>query len=182
MLLAHNFNWEWGDLALGHNIKHDFLGVYMPISNKVFDRLFFKVRSKTGAIMLSATDMRNAMIPYRNRTYMLALVADQNAGNVKQAYWLNFFGRPAPFVKGPERGAKTGNLPVIFCRMIWLKRGYYRIEFEMGEASPAGLAEGALTRKYVDYLEKIIRAQPENWLWSHKRWKHSWKEEYGPVL
>ena len=55
--------------------------------------------------MLSATDMRNAIIPYRNSTYMLALVADQNPGNPANAFWFNFFGKAAPFVRAPESGA-----------------------------------------------------------------------------
>ena len=29
---------------------------------------------------------------------------------------------------------------------------------------------------YVNHLEKIINDQPENWLWSHKRWKNSRKK------
>ena len=33
-------------------------------------------------------------------------------------------------------------------------------------------------RQYVYHLEKNIQLQPELYLWSHKRWKHSWKEEY----
>ena len=52
-LLAHNFNWEWGCLAVALNVKHLFLVVYMPISNKIVDKIFIKVRSKTGGVMLS---------------------------------------------------------------------------------------------------------------------------------
>lgn len=40
-----------------------------------------------------ATDMRNAIIPYRNEQYMLVLVADQNSRNPANSYWYNFFGR-----------------------------------------------------------------------------------------
>jgi KDO2-lipid IV(A) lauroyltransferase len=93
-LLAHNFNWEWGCLAVALNVKHLFLVVYMPISNKIVDRIFMKVRSKTGGVMLPATDMRTAIIPYRNSTYMLALVADQNPGTPANAFWFDFFGKP----------------------------------------------------------------------------------------
>jgi len=40
------------------------------------------------------------------------------------------------------------------------------------------LPEGELTRQYVRYLEAVIRRNPDMWLWSHRRWKHAWKEEY----
>jgi KDO2-lipid IV(A) lauroyltransferase len=32
---------------------------------------------------------------------------------------------------------------------------------------------GELTRLYAEQLEKSIRENPEYWLWTHKRWKHS---------
>jgi len=181
-LLAHNFNWEWGCLAVALNVKHLFLVVYMPISNKIVDKIFIKVRSKTGGVMLSATDMRNAIIPYRNSTYMLALVADQNPGNPANAFWFNFFGKATPFVRAPESGARRGNIPVLFCKIIKERRGYYRIFFEMLEENPAALKEGELTKKYVDRLQDFISEYPEMWLWSHRRWKWDWKEGYSPVI
>jgi Kdo2-lipid IVA lauroyltransferase/acyltransferase len=33
--------------------------------------------------------------------------------------------------------------------------------------------------KISKILEADIVKKPELWLWSHKRWKHTWKEEYG---
>lgn len=181
-MLAHNFNWEWGCLAVALNIKHLFLVVYMPISNKAVDRIFMKVRSKTGGVMLSATDMRNAIIPYRNAVYMLALVADQNPGNPANAFWFDFFGKPTPFVRAPESGARRGNVPVLFVKIIKERRGYYKISFEMLEENPATLKEGELTKKYVERLHNFISEYPEMWLWSHRRWKWDWKEGYNPVI
>lgn len=181
LLLAHNFNWEWACLAVAMAVKQPFIVVYMPIGSKIMDRIFFKVRSKTGAIMLPATDMRNAIIPYRNELYMLVLVADQNPGVPANSYWFNFLGKPAPFVKGPESGARRGNTPVMFCKFVKERRGYYKIIFEMAEENPSSLSESELTKRYVDYLEKFIRESPEMWLWSHRRWKWEWKEEYGEV-
>ncbi|HEU4575098.1 MAG TPA: lysophospholipid acyltransferase family protein [Chitinophagaceae bacterium] len=182
LLLAHNFNWELGCLATALNVRHLLLVVYMPISNKVVDKIFMKVRAKTGAVLLPATDMRNAIIPYRNEQYMLALVADQNPGKPSSAYWLNFFGRPTPFVKGPESGARRSDIPVLYCKFIKPKRGYYQIIFEMGCENPASLKEGELTLHYSKYLEQFIRDYPDMWLWSHRRWKWEWKEGYKPVI
>jgi Kdo2-lipid IVA lauroyltransferase/acyltransferase len=182
ILLAHNFNWEWGCLAVASKVKQLFLVVYMPIGSKPIDKLFMKIRSKTGAILLPATDMRNAIIPYRNKLYLLILVADQNPGNPNAALWYDFFGKPTPFVKAPESGARRGNTPVLFTKFIKERRGYYKVFFEMGEENPRSLKEGELTRKYVNYLHNFISEYPEMWLWSHRRWKWDWKEEYGKVI
>lgn len=181
-LLGHNFNWEFACLAVAQNIKHLFLVVYMPIGNKALGKIFMKIRTKTGAELLPATDMRKAIIPYRNKLYGLALVADQNPGNPKGAYWLNFFGKPTPFIKGPESGARRGNTSVIFCKMIKLKRGYYKLFFEMGEEEPVKTKPGELTKKYAEFLSDFLKESPEMWLWSHRRWKWEWNPEYGEII
>ena len=176
--LGHTFNWEWANLAGAVEMPYTFLGVYMPIGNKIFDRLFKKLRSKSGSVLLPATNMRHAMMPWRNKQYALGLVADQAPGSPEKAFWLNFFGRPTPFVTGPESGAHLANIPVVFANIEKPRRGYYKVIFTIGDLEPALLPKGQLTRRYVRYLENVIRQQPDMWLWSHRRWKNKWKDDY----
>ena len=179
--LGHNFNWELGYLSAVPKIPFKALGVYMPLSNKTFDRIFRKLRAKRGGYLLPATDMRNAILPFRHESYALALVADQSPPSPEKGIWVRFFGRPTAFVRGPENGARAGNLPVIFCYVTKQKRGFYKGHFILAEENPATLEKGELTIRYARFLEEKMREQPENWLWSHRRWKHEWKPEYGPV-
>jgi len=176
--LGHNFNWELANAFMPMHTDYEFLVVYMPIKNKAMDRLFMKLRTRTGSVMLPATNMRNAIVQYRHSQYMLALVADQAPGSPERAFWLNFFGRPTPFVKGPESGARVGNIPVVFADIYKTSRGRYRVRLEVGAENPNELPEGELTRRYIRFLEESIRKHPEMWLWSHRRWKHDWKEAY----
>lgn len=118
------------------------------------------------------------MEPYLQRQYMLGLVADQNPGNPKTAFWLEFLGRATPFVMGPEKGAQTNSLPVLFAYTEKPKRGHYHAVVELATPDASKLVKGELTAAYVEYLEKVIRHNPSMWLWSHRRWKHEWKEEY----
>ena len=177
--LGHNFNWEIGNLGMPLNIPYKyFLVVYMPIGNKYFDRLYIYLRKRTGTFLLPATNMRKHMLGYRDKQYCLTLVADQVPGDVSKAYWLNFFGKPTPFVQGPEKGARAGNIPVVFIHFTKVKRGYYEAHPTMAEENPGSLPEGELTRRYIRYLEDTIGRNPDMWLWSHRRWKKEWKEEY----
>jgi Kdo2-lipid IVA lauroyltransferase/acyltransferase len=176
--LGHVFNWEMASVAVPFYTEYPFLIVYMPLKNALFNRLLRKLRTRTGTVLLPATDMRKAILPYREMRYMIALVADQAPGNPANAYWLNFFGRPTPMIRGPERGARVGNIPTVFAEISKVKRGYYRARIELGVENPAELPEGELTRRYVDFLQKSIARNPSMWLWSHRRWKHGWKEEY----
>jgi KDO2-lipid IV(A) lauroyltransferase len=178
--LGHLFNWEIGNAAIPMLTCYPFLVAYMPVENKVFERLFLHLRSRTGSIPLPATKMQRAILPYRNQQYILALVADQAPGGPENSYWLNFFGRPTPFVRGPERGARIADIPVIFVRFYKRRRGYYHAELITIAEHPGVLPEGELTRRYRSLLEDAIRLHPDSWLWSHKRWKYSWKPEFGP--
>jgi KDO2-lipid IV(A) lauroyltransferase len=173
--LGHLFNWEMGNVAIPLYTRYSFLVAYMPIGNKVFERLFLHLRSRTGSIPLPATRMQRAILPYRNQQYILALVADQSPGGPENSYWLNFFGRPTPFVRGPERGARIGDIPVVFARFYKRRRGHYHVQLTTIADHPRQLPEGELTRRYRGLLEDAIRKQPDGWLWSHKRWKYNWK-------
>lgn len=180
--LGHNFNWEWGNVAAAQNVKYTFLGVYMPISNKIFERLFVTLRSRSGTKLLRATRMAEDFLPYRNTEYLLGLVADQNPGAPSNAWWFRFFDRPTPFIKGPAKNAILNDTAVVFAFIHKPRRGYYEVVFSEVEKSSAHASETELTGRFVTYLEAVIRQYPDMWLWSHRRWKWDWKEEYGEVL
>jgi KDO2-lipid IV(A) lauroyltransferase len=91
---------------------------------------------------------------------------------------MNFFSKPAPFMHVPEKNAQRTNVPVGFASFKKIKRGHYRFETTMVTMDPASLPKGELTRMYRDFLEKQISEQPDNYLWSHRRWKSEYKEEY----
>ena len=176
--LGHTFNWEWGHLVLSELTPYHIVVVYMPISNPVFEKLFYRLRTRGGNSFIPANDMRKGINPYLGSQYLLGLVCDQNPGDPSCAWWLNFFGQPAPFVMGPEKGAIKNALPVLFTSIRKPRRGYYHAELELATWDPYIQAAGELTVQYVRYLEKVIRKNPEMWLWSHRRWKHAWKDEY----
>jgi KDO2-lipid IV(A) lauroyltransferase len=185
--LGHTFNWEWGQLVLTHLTKYKILVVYMPIGNKMFEKLFYRLRTRSGNAFLPASKMREAIAPYQEKDgkggaqYCLGLVADQSPGNMQASYWLDFLGRPTPFASGPEKGARNSGLPVLFASISKPRRGYYHASIQLACADASLLPEGELTHRYVRYLEEVIRRQPDMWLWSHRRWKHGWKEEYAPL-
>jgi Kdo2-lipid IVA lauroyltransferase/acyltransferase len=176
--LGHTFNWEWCHHVLNSHSKYQVLVVYMPLSNSVMEKLMYKLRTRHGNKFIAANNMSNAMENFKDTRYLLGLVADQSPGRLSNAYWTNFFGRPTGFVSGPEKGARARNLPVLFTYMVKPKRGYYRGFLEVACEDPSLLKEGELTLLYARYMEKVIRANPEMWLWSHRRWKHSWDPAY----
>ena len=180
--IGHNFNWEWGNMILTKKTLYRLLAVYMPFTSKITERLFYKLRTRNGAIFLRATNMKEDLLPYRNTQYLLGLVADQNPGHPGNAWWYNFFGKPTPFLKGPAKAAIANDAAVIFGFIHKPRRGYYEAVFSLATENPTSLTEQELTKKFVSNLEDVIRQYPDMWLWSHRRWKYEWKPEYGELL
>jgi Kdo2-lipid IVA lauroyltransferase/acyltransferase len=180
--LGHNFNWEWANEIAATKTRLPLLAVYMPISNKAVDRLFYKLRSRSGNILLRANHMKEDFLPYRGKKYILGLAADQNPSWPPAALWFNFFGRPTPFLRGPAKNAIANDTIVIFVYIHKLKRGHYNGVFTLAEQNPKNTNEVELTERFVRYLEDVIKKYPEMWLWSHRRFRHEWKPEYGPVI
>jgi len=181
-LLGHQFNWELACVGIPLHIPQLFLVAYMPPSSRISDRLMQKIRLRTGAALVSVYDISRSMIHYRNTEYVLALVADQNPRRSGPRYWIRFFGKPAPFEKAPESSATKSDMPVIFGSFKKIKRGYYTSQYFLAAEKPSALAPGELTIRYVRYLEETIRDQPENWLWSHRRWKWDLPAESADII
>jgi len=179
--LGHTFNWEWGQLVLARLTKFKIMVVYMPITSVMLEKLFYKLRTRSGNVFLPANNMRESIAPYLHTQYALGLVADQNPGNMTTPYWLNFFGKPTAFVSNPEKCARAGGMPVVFAYIEKTRRGHYRATTKLATPDSSLLPEGKLTLDYVRFLEEVIRRNPDMWLWSHRRWKHTWKAEYAPL-
>jgi Kdo2-lipid IVA lauroyltransferase/acyltransferase len=178
LLSGHFMNWELNNFALPQNQPYPFLAIYMALTNKPMDAMFLKLRGRFGSHLLAAQQMRTAMMPWRNKEYIIGLGADQNPGNPTKAAWLNFFDRPTAFVTGPEKNSKANNTPVV---MSWIEKkgiGKYQIHFELLYEQVANLPNYEITRRYRTRLQQQITAQPENYLWTHRRWKHEYKDEY----
>lgn len=177
----HNFNWEIVNLGVSRMMPMKFLGVYQPIINPFFESLFKKIRTRFGTVLIPANDFKNNFLPHQNNQYSLALVADQNPGDPARAWWLNFFGKAAPFVMGPEKAARMRDMVVVFGYFYPIKRGVYSFTAERITDDIASMQPGDLTKRYIKYVEEKVRERPSNYLWSHRRWKHPYKSEYADL-
>lgn len=179
---GHQFNWEFGNVLYAMNVKIPFVGVYMPFQNRHFEKIFYNFRKKYGTVLIPAADFKTKMYDVFSKQYTLGLVADQNPGDPANAFWMNFFGRPAPFITGPAKGAVKNNTAVIIVGFKKIKRGHYHFTNILLAENGSLFTPQQLTVMYKNELEKIIREDPSNYLWSHRRWKYDWKPEYGEVI
>lgn len=180
---GHFFNWEFGNLGISKNLNGRFIGVYMPLTNKNFNQLIVKLRTKFNTILISVPEFRNSFHNYNKSQYALGLVADQNPGNPMNAVWMPFFGKMAPFYNGPEKGAKRMNTAVVMMNYYKIKRGHYKIDFSLLTTTPNDMPNGMITKKLIEFIEARVKERPANYLWSHRRWKWAFDEtKYGHLV
>jgi len=181
MHACHQFNWEWINLHWSLHFKQPLVIVYMPVSSKPLDRLFYNLRSKYGTHLIPATNSRAGFVAWRKKLHCLTLIADQKPAAPKFTYWLNFFNRPTPFIYGPEKNAMMKKCPVVFGQAVKTGRGQYESRLTLACTDASLLKSGELTLMYRDFIEDIIRQQPDMYLWSHKRFKFEWNDEYADL-
>jgi KDO2-lipid IV(A) lauroyltransferase len=170
VLGAHYANWEWA-ASIPAFLKHDVVCVYKAVPNLRLNSFMRQKRERLGMKQIS---MEKSRIIFKNITKpkFIILIADQSPSKSSQAIWVNFLGRDTPCIHGPEIYSKKFNYPVIYLNFCRERRGYYTADLSLISDNPASLAAGELSKKYMEKLEKVIREKPQDWLWTHKRWKH----------
>lgn len=173
LVSGHYGNWEWLS-SFPRWIDINFLPIYKPLHNKVFDKMFYQSRSRFGSKPLAKDDTLRTMISYRNQNKYTAtgFIGDQTPKKDNINYWTTFLNQDTPIFQGTERLAKKLDQAVVFAHMKKIKRGYYETEFILLFDKPKETAEFEITEKHTRVLEDIIKEDPAYWLWSHKRWKH----------
>jgi len=169
--LGHYGNWEVANLGLSFYLDITLLVVYKPLSNKLFDDFFIKVRSRFGSKLVAMKNTTRTMVKYKDECTFSALVADQTPVKHEAFYFTNFLNQPTAFFLGIEKLAKLTGQVVVFCDVKRVKRGYYETTFIPITENPKETAEYEITNAYIKCLETMIRREPQYWLWSHRRWK-----------
>lgn len=172
VVMGHQGNWEWAGNSFSLYGGHQLYVIYHPLSNKYFNGLVYKMRTRFGTRLIAMKDTMRDMLNNRSHLSATAFIADQTP-LPDRAYWMNFLNQDTPVFLGIEKIALKIQYPVIYVSIKRVKRGYYAMHAERIELPSASDNRlGKLTELHAGKLEADIRKQPETWLWTHRRWKH----------
>lgn len=171
-MVSHFTNWEWGAFIYPSQIKHTNIALYKPIKNKYIDKFVKKSRAALGMELVSIFQTARSFIKHKDNPVIVYMIADQSPSNMEKAIWVDFLNRDTACLHGAEGYAKKFNLPLVYFDVQRVKRGYYEVTLSKMIENPKETEHGEITQVYMKKLEEIIQAEPENWLWSHRRWKH----------
>lgn len=174
LVMGHFGNWEWAGNTFSLVNKQQLYVIYHPLTNKHFDKLMYDMRTRFGSKLYAMKDTMRGMIGNRNEINATAFIADQTPAP-ENAYWTTFLNQDTPVFWGTEKIAQKLNYPIVYVTINRVKRGYYEVDAEILVNEPKNTKEGEISELHTRQLEKDIKAQPEIWLWSHRRWKHKRK-------
>lgn len=169
---SHLGNWEYTGLTMPPQFHGATVTAYKPLSNKGMDAYINHARSRTGMEMVAMDEVFKTIRKRSGEPTVFILLADQSPSSRKSAHWVNFLGQETASLPGADVLGRKFGLPVFYYRVIRTKRrGFYEIEFIELCKDPSTASEMEITRNFAQQLEADIRQHPEQWLWSHKRWK-----------
>ena len=144
--------------------------IYRPLNNLFLNPLMELLRKKfvcSNQIKKGINGVRET-IEYVNKGYNIALMIDQR---VSEGEKINFFNKPALTTTLPAQLSIKYNMPII---PVFIKRksdNLFELEF-FDEIKPNEFKNKIeLTNKLNSILENLIKKFPNQWIWTHNRWK-----------
>ena len=172
-LTAHFGSWEMAGILM--------VSMGMPShlmqgnqSNAMVDRMVTRLRSRLGVHMITA-DRKGTreVLQALSKGELVGIVADQHAPSNQVV--VEFFGRKAAAPKGPAAFAIKAGCPL--WPFLMRRERFDRHVVMAGEPiyPPEGKStEDAIqemTQAYIAFFEEGIRRYPDQWMWTHRRWK-----------
>ena len=171
---GHVGNWELGGsylAARGLPIS----AVARHMANPLVDRYLTRTRERLGLNVIH-DEQAVRKVPRAIRDGgAVAFLVDQAAAGLAST-WVPFFGRLAKTPRGPAVFALRLNAPIVFGGVSRLPDGRFKFTFDPVEVPRTGVLDAdvdAIVAAYTSRLERFVRTVPGQYMWQHRRWKHS---------
>ena len=174
--IPHSGNWEWYGKLMHTVSKHKASAIYKKVKNPYFEDFMKKLRmnfDQDREEMIEASTALKTLVRRKDMVNAILIVADQSPRGVASDYWTDFLHHDTCWFYGLEKMARLLDYAVVFVEMKRLGRGRYSVTFDLICEDPKSMEEGAIMEQYVRRVERFIQEKPDNWLWSHRRWKHT---------
>lgn len=184
LYLAHYCNWEW-ITSIMLFMPQDIYGgqVYHVLTNKVMDKLLLRLRSRMGTVNIPRFELLRRVVEQKKagRRMVIGFISDQAPEMHTITFWTDFLHQDTAVISGTETIARKYDFACLFLNIRRPRRGYYDVSIEPLAMDAAPLPPFEVTERYARALERNIRQQPENWLWTHNRWKRT-RQHYEQFL
>lgn len=173
-ITLHHGDWEMMGAA-GGKLFAPVVVVMEEMQNKRLGDYFALLRSTMGTEVVFQVTAATKLMRALRRNESVGLLIDLNAVWRLGGIWVDFFGKPV-FTHSAVAGlALHTGAAVVGAHARPLPGGRVRIELR---EVPVPAASGdkdidtlRTSQVFLSYCEDVIRQEPDDWLWSYKRWK-----------
>jgi KDO2-lipid IV(A) lauroyltransferase len=172
---GHFGNWELSALASAHFTGYPMTIIVQNQRNRLVNEVINRYRCIWGNSVVPMESSAREILRNLSEAQAVGILADQSAPT--EGIYVDFFGRPAATHDGPAIFSLRTGAPIVIGFLVRQTNGRYELTYEeisssdLDDYSERNVAE--LTRRHVAVLEKYVRQYPDQWLWMHRRWKHS---------
>ena len=175
MLTAHFGNWELTSIIAALEGRPI---VALARAQQGFPRLYrllVSYRESKGCYIVHKGAGMRRLVQALKRGELVGIVGDQAS---RSGILVDFFGRPALFATGPFELARSNRALIVPGFIHRLRGPFHRgfLEPVIDLAQEQGTADAVVRvgiERFAALLERHIEQDPAQWLWMHKRWKHT---------
>ena len=176
---GHYGNYEMAAATLGITVPYPVCAIYTPLVNPYFDERIRETRGKYGLLLWPKNQTKHLIKDWlaKEETFAVGFATDQSPAAAAPKYWFPFLGEMTAHSRGVETYSRKHAAPVLFAWCDRVRRGVYTYTFRVVSEDASLEEPGAIIKRQARILEEVIRREPANWLWSHRRWKLSLKRD-----
>ncbi len=173
LLAGHVFNWEWYNALATIVPQGNCFPVYRKVNNSFWEEKVKGIRNSFGNKALEAKEViRHIFRNPNDGNSIYMFVADQTPHVSEVTFGLHFLNQKTPAFIGYDKLSTRMDLAFIYCEMKKVKRGFYQVNYYRIYPDGEKFEEFEVVKKFHKMLENSIHKNPDNYLWSHRRWKY----------
>ncbi len=144
--------------------------IYRPLNNFFLNIIMERIRKKyicKNQIKKGKKGTRN-LIKLFKKKFSIALMIDQR---VSEGENIKFFNRPAKTTTIPAQFVRKYGCPVVPVYIERVDHFHFKLFFKKPIRFNNNLSQTEISLELNKILEKMISKKPDQWIWSHDRWK-----------
>ena len=178
---GHYGNWELVSQSLAIKFDLQLVIVGRKLDSETMDNILKRNRERFNIEMVYKRGATKGCINALNHSKAVGMLIDQSLPE-KQGIKVNFFGKAVSHTTLASilaRRYETVLVPVFMHTddyRAYQLTIYPGIPFQKSDNTQADILK--MTQAQADIMEKVIRKDPKQWFWMHKRWKVYYPELY----
>jgi len=173
-LTGHLGNWEVAGLSGALNLNRKFSVLAKKQASGFAAKFIKDTRELYGNKEIYTGANIKELLNALNREEIVAIVADQRGP--RESIKINFFNHPTSVQIGFAKIALKTNTPIILGAAVRQNNNLFKIEFEEIDYINYDGSEDEkiiyILNRYYNFLEKLIKINPEQYFWLHNLWKY----------